>query len=141
MLVGTIVERHASTGPGRRPRFPIEFKVKLAARACEPGVSVSKLALEHGLNTNMLFRWRRQYRDGSLSAPVEAPPTLVPVNVVPQSEAPLLELPNPATRFGNASATPPTPSAIEIKIAGAVVRVEGEVDVIRLRAVLAALRA
>lgn len=90
---------------------------------------MSKLALEHGLNTNMLFRWRRQYRDGSLSAPVGAQPTLVPVNVVPHAEATLVELPSPATRFGNAPATPPAPGAIEIRIAGAVVRVEGEVDV------------
>jgi len=47
-----------------RPNYPIEFKRRLAAEACEPGVSVAKLALRYGLNTNMVFKWRRQYRAG-----------------------------------------------------------------------------
>ena len=125
---------------GRRPNFPIEFKAKVAALACEPGVSVSKLAREHDLNTNMLFRWKRQYRAGELYAPVESGPTLLPVNLVAQTETSIVELPSPATRFGDTSASKPRECAIEIRIAGAVVRVEGEVDVIRLRAVLSALR-
>lgn len=127
----------------RRPNFSVEFKAKLAAQACEPGVSVSKLALDHGINTNMLFRWRREYRSGELCAPVTTigAPTLVPVSVVAQSEIPLVELPSETTRFGGAAAGKPIESAIEIQIAGAVVRVQGEVDVLRLRAVLAALRA
>lgn len=125
---------------GRRPNFPIAFKVKVAAQACEPGVSVSKLAREHDLNTNLLFRWRRQYRSGELRAPVTAEPTLLPVSLDTAIDASLVELPNPATRFGNAPATKPTPSVIEVRIADAMVRVEGEVDVVRLRAVLSALR-
>jgi transposase len=47
-----------------RPNYPIEFKRRLAVAACEPGVSVAKLALRYGLNTNMVFKWRRQYRAG-----------------------------------------------------------------------------
>ena len=37
--------------------------------ACEPGVSVAKLALRYGLNTNMVFKWRRQYRAGQFDTP------------------------------------------------------------------------
>ncbi len=33
-------------------------------QACEPDVSVAKLALKHSINANMLFKWRRQYRAG-----------------------------------------------------------------------------
>jgi transposase len=84
---------------GRRPSFPIEFKVRVAALACEPGISVSKLAREHDLNTNMLFRWRRQYRAGELDAPVESAPALLPVGLVTQNETPIVELPSPATRL------------------------------------------
>lgn len=47
-----------------RPNYPLEFKRRLAVEACEPGVSVAKLALRYGLNTNMVFKWRRQYRAG-----------------------------------------------------------------------------
>lgn len=47
-----------------RSNHPLEFKRTLAQRACEPGVSVSKLAQEHGINANQLFKWRRHYRAG-----------------------------------------------------------------------------
>ncbi len=125
---------------GRRPSFPIEFKVRAAALACAPGISVSKLAREHDLNTNRLFRWRRQYRAGEFYAPVESAPALFPVGLVTQNDTPIVELPSPATRFGDTSVSKPIESTIEIRIAGAVVRVEGDVDVIRLRTVLSALR-
>lgn len=127
----------------RRPNFSVEFKAKLAAQACEPEVSVSKLALEHGINTNMLFRWRREYRSGELCAPGPAAEAsaLVPVSVVGQSDAPLIELPSETTRFRGSASSKQPESLIEIQVAGAVVRVQGEVDVLRLRAVLTALRA
>ncbi|MGQ0528472.1 MAG: transposase [Panacagrimonas sp.] len=32
--------------------------MQLAKASCEPGISVAKLAQSHGLNTNMLFKWR-----------------------------------------------------------------------------------
>jgi transposase len=32
-------------------------------------MSVAKLALEHGVNTNLLFKWRREYRAGKYGAP------------------------------------------------------------------------
>nr|WP_227739578.1 transposase [Burkholderia thailandensis] len=41
------------------PNHPVEFRRKLAKLACEPGVSVARLAMEHGVNTNLLFKWRR----------------------------------------------------------------------------------
>ncbi|WP_258194770.1 transposase [Paraburkholderia sp. BL18I3N2] len=33
----------------------------MGAAACEPGVWVSKLARENGINANMLLTWRRRY--------------------------------------------------------------------------------
>ncbi|WP_052657724.1 transposase [Escherichia coli] len=43
--------------PGRRkgcPNYPPEFKQQLVAASCEPGISISKLALENGINANLL---------------------------------------------------------------------------------------
>jgi transposase len=57
---GEVVAR----GRSGRPNYPIGFKRRLAAESCEPEVSVAKLALRYGLNANMLFKWRRQYRAG-----------------------------------------------------------------------------
>nr|WP_249932597.1 transposase [Escherichia coli] len=42
--------------PGRRkgsPNYPPEFKQQLVAASCEPGISISKLALENGINANL----------------------------------------------------------------------------------------
>ena len=75
-----------------------------------------------------------------LRLPVVSEPALLPVSLAAESQRPLIELPSAATRFGDAVAAKPAPSVIEVRIADAVVRVESEVDVVRLRAVLTALR-
>ena len=51
-----------------RPNHPLEFKRRLAQAACAPGISVAKLAQEHRINANMLFKWRRHYRAGKFGA-------------------------------------------------------------------------
>lgn len=66
------------------PNHPIDFKRRLAGLACEPGISVAKLALEHGVNANLLFKWRRHYRAGRFGTPLSAHavtelPLLLPV--------------------------------------------------------------
>ena len=62
-----------------RPNHALEFKRRLAQAACAPGVSVAKLAQEHRINANMLFKWRRHYRAGKFG-PIDlgagAPPLL-----------------------------------------------------------------
>jgi transposase len=40
----------------RSTNYPLEFKRQLAEQACDKSVSVAQVALQHGLNTNMLFR-------------------------------------------------------------------------------------
>ncbi len=51
-----------------RPNHALEFKRRLAQAACAPGISVAKLAQEHRINTNLLFKWRRHYRAGKFGA-------------------------------------------------------------------------
>jgi transposase-like protein len=33
----------------------------------EPGASVARVAQAHGVNPNVVFHWRREYRDGKLA--------------------------------------------------------------------------
>ncbi|QWZ75388.1 transposase (plasmid) [Enterobacter roggenkampii] len=69
---------------GRRkgcPNYPPEFKQQLVAASCEPGVSISKLALENGINANLLFKWRQQWREGKLLLPSTESPQLLPVTL------------------------------------------------------------
>nr|EFG5526977.1 transposase [Escherichia coli] len=70
--------------PGRRkgcPNYPPEFKQQLVAASCEPGISISKLALENGINANLLFKWRQQWREGKLLLPSSESPQLLPVTL------------------------------------------------------------
>lgn len=45
---------------------PIEFKRALVEQSLLPGVSVSRLAREHGVNANQFFNWRKIYQAGGL---------------------------------------------------------------------------
>jgi transposase len=130
--VGTKVA-NPTNRPSRkgRPNHPLDFKRTLAQRACEPGVSVSKLAQEHGINANQLFKWRRHYRAGLFGA-ADAP--LLPVTVVAAPTDTALVEPSPST------VAPPVQHGIEIAFADCTVRVGEHADLAMLRAVVALLR-
>ncbi|KDP86235.1 hypothetical protein CF70_009255 [Cupriavidus sp. SK-3] len=117
---------------------PIELKRRLAEAACVPGVSVSKLALEHSLNVNMLFRWRRMYRAGDFGTPeVANDPLLLPVIV----EAPAVEGSVDVPPAGNQCDQPeasPT-GVIRLQLAKGQVSIEGRVDPEVLRTVVQCL--
>jgi transposase len=76
------------------------------------------LALEHGLNANMVFRWRRQLRAGQLDEGA----VMLPVALAP-SEAP-------------PSSTKSGVGLIETRIGETVVRIEGAPDTGTLGTVL-----
>ena len=46
---------------------------------------MSQVARPHGVNTDQVFHWRRQYYAGDLSLPVDSPTNFLPVVV---SDAP-----------------------------------------------------
>lgn len=54
----------------RRRHHTSEFKQGLVA-LCQPGVSVSSVAIAHGINTNLLRHWIGLYRN-ELPAPVSS---------------------------------------------------------------------
>ena len=54
-------------GPYRQ--HPLEFKRALVALSLESGVSVARIAREHGVNANQVFSWRRLYQQGRLGSP------------------------------------------------------------------------
>lgn len=114
-----------------RPNYPIQFKRRLAAEACEPGVSVAKLALRYGLNANMVFKWRRQYRAGQFDThgdakAVATQPLFLPVIAEPVAGKPRV----------TKAATTPQPGYIEIIRGQTSVRVCGDVTAAALHLVL-----
>lgn len=50
----------------RRTSYSREFKVSLVKQALKPGAVVARIAREHDLNDNLLFRWKNQYENGFL---------------------------------------------------------------------------
>ena len=121
------------------PNHPIEFKCRLAAAACDPTMSVAKLALEHGINANMLFKWRRQYRKGEFGGTptaLTAPTATKRIAGACASEVKLLPV-----QVSGAEAVPVVSemASIEVVFGSATVRIIGTPEASALRTVLEVL--
>ena len=67
--------------PARRRDWPEELKRQMVAETLEAGSSVSIVARRHDVNTNQLFKWRRELLPKAVPAVVEVS-TMVPVEIV-----------------------------------------------------------
>jgi transposase len=106
----------------RSTNYPLEFKRRLAQQACDESVSVAQLAMQHGLNTNMVFRWRRQLRAGLLGTATQ----FLPVALTTEPK-------QPAGGAGSAG-------SIEIRLGQATICIRGTPDPATLALVLQGLR-
>ncbi len=70
----------------RRPNFPYEFKIALVEQSLQPGACVAQIARENGINDNLLFNWRHQYRKGGLLPSGKNMPALLPVTLTPEPD-------------------------------------------------------
>jgi len=124
---GAIAERAMRNG---KKLYSSAFKTWIVEQALRPGVSVSNLAMRHGINANQLRRWMRlqHWREASSVASTVAP-VMLPVTIAEPTPEPSQTTP-----------TGPAEPTIEIELAGAIVRVSAGVDDRQLRAVLQALR-
>ena len=117
----------------RREHSPM-FKRELVARSLVPGASVAAVALKAGINSNLLFAWRRMHRGSQAQDLAPTPsgsPVLLPVAIEAASAA---ACPEPA-------APRQTSGTIEIDVGGARVRLRGTVDEASVRCVLQTLNA
>jgi transposase len=111
--------------------YSLEFKQQVVQETLEPGTSVSVVARRHDMNANVVFEWKRLYREGKLKLPgVEAALTsfteVLPVNVI---DLPL-PVPRPAHLSANESPStagnvPPCVCEIEVEIGKRRVRIRG----------------
>jgi transposase len=162
MLPGTdtdIKDKAGESGEkaGNR-RYSPAFKRKVVKESLVPGASVSVVARRHDINSNIVFRWRKEFREAEHDREVQSKNGLadagfIEVDLVDNASGARL-LPAPReTGGGNvkAAGTPAqpapaqaggkTPGLIEIETAGGVkLRLSGRVDDRALRRVLAAIR-
>ncbi|WP_233874353.1 IS66-like element accessory protein TnpA [Paraburkholderia adhaesiva] len=76
------------TAAPKRPNFSNDFRREIVEKTMQPGASVARIAREHGLNDNMLFKWRQRFKaELTAKALVTAagttePAQLLPVNII-----------------------------------------------------------
>jgi transposase len=63
-----------------RRRYSAEVKARVMAECDAPGASVAKVAMAHGINANILHRWRQLAREGRAQAS-ELSSQFVPVTI------------------------------------------------------------
>lgn len=122
----------------RRDHSP-ELKHELVRQCLLPGASVSSIAMAHGINANLVFKWRREHRAAEAAGAGLA-----------QASAPLLlPITLASTTPSDAVSAPPMPTScaprtgagsIELDFAGARLRLRGAVDQESLVSLLTALR-
>ena len=118
-----------------RQQYSHEFKRQIVEESMTPGASIAAVARSHGINANLLHKWRWSYRNGEYGTFAE-PSTLAAVQIV-----------NP-TRLAVAKPSQPTkisadtmPSGyIELFFNDICVLVHGAPDRQTLRSVIDALR-
>lgn len=54
----------ASESRERRQRYGAELKAQIMAECEAPGASVARVAMVHGINANVVHRWRQLAREG-----------------------------------------------------------------------------
>ena len=109
-------------GATKRRQYSEALKRQMVAETLEPGASVSIVARRYDVNSNQLFRWRRQL----LPKAVVAGGAMVPVELAPDDDRP-----RRTDREG----------VIEIAFGcGTRVRLRGEVSAETLRQVIELLR-
>ena len=68
-----------------RRRHDDELKAKVLSECALPGASVAQIALTHGLNANLIHKWRRQAGERSMTPPEVT--TFIPVTMTPAAHA------------------------------------------------------
>lgn len=111
---------------GGKRVFTQAYKESLVERCLQPGVSVSRVALDHDINANLLRKWiGKRMQSAGASA------TLLPVTIDARPE------PQPSTAV--APSAKASAGSIEIELGRVRVRLRGAIDTERLSAVLEAV--
>ena len=75
-------DARATQAPKRRFYSP-ELKLLVVVACAQPGASIAGVAMQHGINANIVHRWLRERSQGTL---INRPQTFVPVNLSAATE-------------------------------------------------------
>jgi transposase len=116
------------SGVGRRRRWTREAKARIVAESFSSGLAISEVARRHDIRPQQLFGWRHQATTGRLVVNEDAAALFVPVVADMSGD----RMPSTPAATNN--------SVIEIEVAGAIVRVRGDVSASALAEVLTAVK-
>jgi transposase len=86
-----------------RRRYSQTKKAQVLAECCAPGASVAKVALAHGINADIVHRWRQLAREGAGITPTKPPAFIaVPLAALAGQRA---AAPSPASTAAPTAAT------------------------------------
>jgi transposase len=80
-------ETRTTQVPKRRFYSP-ELKLQVVSACAHPGASIAGIALQHGINANIVHRWLREHSQGTL---INRPPTFVPITLSAGTEPALAQ--------------------------------------------------
>lgn len=132
------MKSQAGIGEAARRHHDRAFKARLVEQSLQPGASVAAIAMDNGINANLLFKWRRDQQRAAAS--LDAPTVLLPVHMTPAAEEPDARSTSILAAVAPAAAKTSRAGVIELDIAGAQLRLRGAVDEASLCSVLRALR-
>lgn len=69
----------------RRRRYSAAMKAQVVAACDEPGASVAKVAMVHGINANVVHRWRQLARQGKVASTKAGEFIALPLTVAPET--------------------------------------------------------
>jgi transposase len=76
-----------------RRRHATDLKARVLCECAEPGASVAQVALAHGLNANLVHKWRRQAHSGIVAAvPMRESGAFMPLALAPELTPPAGEI-------------------------------------------------
>jgi transposase len=82
-IMHTMASQTRTSQAPKRRFYSLELKVQVVQTCAQPGASIAAVALQHGINANIVHRWIREHRQGML---VTQPQAFVPVTLSTQPE-------------------------------------------------------
>jgi transposase len=82
-IMHTMASEARTTQVPKRRFYSPELKLQVVQTCAHPGASIAGVALQHGINTNIVHRWIREHSQGTL---VIEPQAFVPVTLSTKSE-------------------------------------------------------
>lgn len=81
-IVHTMASEARTKTPKRR-FYSSELKLEVVEACAQQGASIAGVAMQHGINTNIVHRWLREHSQGTLTRPTQ---TFVPLTLESAAE-------------------------------------------------------